>query len=411
MNKFGVLVVSAFSSAGGWNVLSQLSQSAISFCVVLAFAHILTPNEFGIVSAVAILLTVVMSMNRAVLGEQLLVLTESADVVDGYWKLQRYIFVFLTLLLLGVSYFFFEPAVALAAWFFLCYAISDAFRYALFSGMNSLKPRTIAVVDIARMLLAALALSVAILYEDKGVPIFIALYTNVPWLFYAFFMHRARRASAWNYLTSLGKYEFLISLQYILATAATQCLPIVSLSFAGAEIVGGIRLAQSILNPIAVLALAFQPTLIRRLASSSPATAVRTTRKLVVTAVLISMSLVIAAVFTKSTIVGLFVPAELQWIVSAVWIPVVLSTVAVIVGQPGGALVRVRKLGSISLTGQVVGAVMAYLTLTGVMLWGQATDISAAVATGGIGSVSVTYLLMFISIRRSNKSCRISSPD
>lgn len=398
-------------SIGVWNIMSQLSQSGVSFLVILAFSHTFSARDFGLISAAAIILAILMSMNRSVLGEQLLAAKHSRDVVDGYWKFQKYSLFALTIAVISVSYLLVGLLGSLASYFFVMYAISDGIRYALFVGVGEVSAKNIALVDILRFLTALCGLAVALTAELGPVVVVLALLSSTPWIFYATFTYRGNSTSTGTYLASLGRYELMITLQYVFATAATQCLPIVSLSFAGPDTLGAIRLTQSLLNPVAVLALSCQPTLIKWMAHQPKPQVLRAVRRLVIAATAGSTLIVTIAIYAKSAVLTILVPADMASVVSAVWIPVVLSVIAVVVGQPGGALIRVLKLGGASLTGQVCGTATAYTALVVVMCWGQPAQISIAIAAGGIGSVVVTYLLLYLSIRRSNESGRVASPN
>lgn len=394
-----------------WNPAGQLSQSAVSLLITLALAHAFSPTAYGWISVIAIVLALVMSMNRSVLGEQLLATVGGKGSFDGYWIFQRYLFAILSVVTLPTAFLLLGLNGALAAWFFVTFVASDAFRYALFAGAGGLSLRAIAVVDMLRAVTALLCLGASLAFDETLGVVVLAIASNLPWLVFAFVLYRPAKVSMRRYLSSLGRYEMLISAQFLIATSATQCLPIVSLGFSGPTIIGAIRLTQSLLNPIAVLGLAFQPTLIGLLSRQSIRDAVSLTKRLVLGALLIAGTIVIGAVLAQDYIVERMVPRDMAEYVNNVWIPIAVVTVAVIVGQPGGALIRVLKLGGTSLYGQVVGAVCAYTSLAVLVLRPAPDDLALAIAAGAITGVISTYAALVYSLRGPYDPGRISSPD
>lgn len=399
------------SNARIWNVASQLSQSGVSFFAILALAHIFSSYEFGIISVISIVVMLAMSMNRSVLGEQLLATIEVGDRIDGYWKLQRLILCVMTALVFLAVFGFVGLDGFVACWFFVSYAASDAMRYALFTGIGGWKLRSIASVDLIRLVFAGAAALVSWTTQVGSVALALLILSNAPWIVYSLFFYRARRSTIRQYLAGLGKYEALISLQYLLATGATQCLPIVAIAFVGPEVLGAIRLTQSMLNPLAVLALSVQPTLIALLARRTAESAIRMTYRMFALALLGAALVTVIAVASRSLLVDTLVPPDMSELVTAVWIPVVVSIVAVIVGQPGGALIRVLKLGGLSLAGQVLGTIAAYASLMLVIAIAQPVQISLSIALGSTVSVLGTYLLLFARNSRAKGSRRVTGPD
>lgn len=382
------------------SVYSQLSQSCLSLIATVAFAHVLSPTAFGILAVFWLSWMLWLSMNRSVFSEQLLASSVSDDVRNGY---RSFVLLWLgagTLASVTAASFFQIWELLAGVSYIALFVGSDAARYYVMSapphrqkGLS--RPIGMIIFDSLRLMLAFAALLAALADWHSALP---SALLNVSAGLWILPLATGPFGSIWNatahYLQSRGNFERALSAQFILGTGVSQTAPILATIPFGIAALGTLRLTQSLLSPITLLTTALQPTVIRALAARKGKKKVRQTLLvLILTASLMGAILAASALFVLYSFGEHFVPVDQVDAVKDIAIPVSVMLAVAVIGQPGGALIRVRRMAGPSLKGQLIGSLVTIaLCLVAMQLTFQ--HFVWALAIGSIVTVGTTYLLM-----------------
>ncbi|WP_068397070.1 hypothetical protein [Kribbia dieselivorans] len=380
------------------NALPQVLQSGTNFLLTLGFAHALAPQAFGVLSAFWLVWMLVLSFNRTVFGEQLIARAHTGTSVVGYGSvLTPWIagLAVITLVVLGML----GDATALLPGV-LCvilFVASDAVRYDLIhtsvvehGGWSLLGWETVRAVLAVAFYIAVVASAPA------GLVAVLAIATGGVLLLPALpAAGRLRVGGARAWLSTMGSFEAWMSLQFFTLTAANHLLPLAAATLFSASAFGSLRLTQSVTNPAALVATAFQPVLITTFGK-----AVREGHRLrsllarivglaVVGAVVISAAAVAVVVGTGRW----WLPADQTSAVSYLILPAIVAVGWVMIGQPAGALIRVLHLGRQSMAGQLIGLAIT-LAAVAVLLPHGILGFTWALTIGTAATMIATYALI-----------------
>lgn len=381
---------------------SQILQSASSFLMTLGFAHFLAPSDFGLLSSIWLVWMLILSMNRTVFAEQLLTRRGDDPASTGYADFSAAWIIFL-LLATGATVTVMQAwAVLPGAVFIALFIAADAIRYWFMAnsgvGLFSLKTPLTALESI-RTLLAAGFLWLSVCCPESSALAWTAVIPGAVWLVPVLRRFRpVRFRHAWDYLKQRGAFEAFMTTQFLTVTAGSQLLPMLALPAFGAAQFGGLRLTQSLVSPAALVGTAFQPALLTLFAGT---TRKRERCRLLLLAIAAFSAFAAVIVAVGLLIVGLtghiWIPPTQQSAVSALLLPSLAAVAFTVIGQPGGALLRVLRWGGLSLAGQAAG-LTAGLVLA-LLVVGQPGNLLVqfawALAAGQAVTVTVTYVLMF----------------
>lgn len=395
------------------SIVSQLGQAASSLMLTLTFVNVLDAASFGVLAAFWAVWMLIMSMNRAVFGEQLIAQSHLPDLRHGYLD-----FGFLwcglgTLIAVGVAClsnaYGLIPAIICIGLF----VTSDMVRYGEMADgrVDASKKFVLLPTELVRLGTGFVALWLALSDVSGTSATVFAMLSSAVWVVFGLVVGGVPRpAQAAAFVRRREKFEGQMTIQFLTGTGLTQVIPFLALHAFGAAQFGAIRLAQSMLSPMTLLTSAFQPSLIRLYASRRETGHLS---KAVVGTVALSLS--VGAVMTAIAIVGIdifgrhLIPAAQADTVNRILVPMAVLLALVVVGQPGGALIKVFRFGGISLLGQVIGI---SVTLILCVLATQ-RDIQAfvwALAVGSATTVTATYLLLALGLSRTYRR-RIADRD
>lgn len=383
-----------------FTALSQMSQAGVSFLGTLLFVHALGPRDFGVYAASLTIGVVFMSAARSILGEQLIAGNSRAA---GYLDL--------TILLTAVALFGVGMAVAtldtgllLAVLYVVLFVASDAVRYYEISRAEIARVLLrLNVIDLSRVALVGIGLAFSIVGESM-IAIALALGSGIIWLIRgAMITGVPKLRLAGQFLGSLGRFEAATAAQFAVGTLASQAIPFVALAAYGAAEFGSLKLAQSLCAPIALLGTAFVPALIRHVASRGDfEQQVRAMQRGLQIALVTSFVASVVAVAAIQFVGPFLVPAP-NWGTVALLIPQsVIATALVLVGQPGGALIRVRQMARLAVLGQLAGVAAAWVLALITVAYGLPT-FAWAMTLGSALTVASTYILLFLRIARHKR--------
>jgi hypothetical protein len=367
--------------------LTVLSLAAGSFFLTISFSIVLNPSDFGLVAAFGLALALVSSAIRAVFAEQVLVATDREQFA-GLTALT--LFTTATAIVtsgailqsLGQFHLF------LSVLPFVLFAGSDPIRYVRLAQQDSLSLVQLPGIDMLRGCFAFAACLVAShggsVTAVQGVAIAVgAMGFITDW-------RGAGPTAAWRYLRSRGAFERLVLIQFVVSIGVGQLLPTMAIGAFGTAAFGQIRLAQTYVGPAATIASALQPGLIRGFVRSERDGVGRGNVARTV-GIMFSVGLVITGlVLAVATFFG--GPSVPD---TALLLAAGSGGLVAIAGQPGGALIRVRRLGAVSLGGQVIGALVGFgLAVSTIQLGAHLFAWSLAGYTAA--TVVATYILLFI---------------
>lgn len=388
------------------SILSQLGQAASSLMLTLTFSHVLDPVAFGILAAFWGIWMLLMSMNRAVFGEQLIAQSEDALLRHGYldfgflWSSAGLILAVSVACLLNA--FAVIPALVCVGLF----VTSDMVRYSEMSGGRALASQKFVLlpVELIRLMAGLIALCLALTDVSAPWPTVFAFLASVTWVVFGLVtegMPKVSRAVA--FVRRREKFERLMTLQFLTGTGLSQAIPFLALSAFGAANFGAIRLAQSVLSPMTLITSAFQPSLIRLYASRKSAGGLAK-----IVAATVGLSLAVGGVMTAVALVGIsflgkyLIPPEQVDGVMKILLPTAVLLSLVVVGQPGGAVIKVFRFGGISFLGQAIGIVVTLV----LSIFATSRNIEVfvwALAVGSATTVTATYLLLAFGLSRTNR--------
>lgn len=397
------------------SVISQLSQAAVSLLTTLTFVHLLSPNDFGILAAFWSIWMLLMSMNRAVFGEQLIAQAKDAEIRLGYldfgfiWSTIGMAFTATIAISLGLESLI--PGLICVSLF----VVSDMVRYGEMAGRrpSDLRNFTLVPVELVRLALSGLAFVAALV----GLPVYwsviLALTSSAVWVALGVRLNGLPRlARARKFLRRKEKFEGLMAIQFLTGAGVSQLTPFLALHAFGAAQFGGIRLAQSLLSPMTLLTSAFQPTLIHFYAARRGSGRVfRMLFATIAISTLVAGLMMLVALWGINAFGAYLIPEGQAEVVASILLPMGVLLTLVVVGQPGGALIKVQRMGAAGLWGQVVGAcVTLAFCLLAMQLGIQA--FVWALAVGSASTVLATYVLILVTLARSRNRPVISRvPD
>lgn len=396
------------------SVAAQLAQAAVSLLTTLTFVRLLEPAEFGILAAIWSIWMLLMSMNRTVFGEQLLAQEHDQRVRLGYydfgfsWSLLAVLISIAIVLILGISSLI--PGLICVAMF----VVSDMVRYGEMSRRASLgMVAALLPVELVRLVLSGLALGAVLLNLPEAWPLFLAMTSSLIWVFLGLRMTGVPNLSrARNFLHAKEKFEGLMVLQFLTGAGASQVTPLLALHAFGAAQFGGIRLAQSILSPMTLVSSAFQPTLIRFYASRRNS---KSLFRIVLATVGVSSVVAAGTMLVALWVIKAFgthlIPDGQSAVVNSILVPMVVLLSLVVIGQPGGALIKVKRLGGAGLWGQMFGT-CATLVFCVIATQYSIFAFVWALAAGSAATVFGTYVLIaYMLIRSGNRAGRSRVAD
>jgi hypothetical protein len=374
----------------------QLLQAATSFLLTLVFAHALPSADFGALVVYSLVFVLLMTIFRTVLGEQVIARPSAADVrAVGQLALlsgAAYLGVASVLvLLLG------QLALLAGVLTFAGFAASDGVRYAWMALASSRDRVVLLVVDLVRAASAAGALAFA-----SSVPILgdaLAVLAGTAWLAVGLARYgfpRARPLLA--FVATRGVFEVAMLTQFLIGTGVAQFLPVLALWGFGASVFGDLRLAQSIVAPVATLASAFQPavlTLYARGAGGQDDRA-RMARLLALSAVACILLLPLGLAIASALVGSVLGPRGVS--VAPFLVPAVVAVAGGVMSLPGGAVLRVRRLARVSFLGQMIGTVAGVgFAMAGLMA--GPVGFAWALTAGALATVLASYLLLLQRLR------------
>lgn len=381
---------------------SQILQSATSFFVTLSFVNCFSPSDFGIYSAGLIIWMLILSLNRSVFGEQLVVVGSGHASGFGYGAFMGSWLALLFLISLGAVWLVNAWVILPGLFFMVGFVASDAVRYWLLSSRT--QSRTVLAfgmlpIELSRTVMAAMSMWFA-LSGNIAAALTLAPIAGFAWiLLFVSCAVRWRLKDAIVYLRGRDAFEGVMLIQYFTVTGVSQLLPTVALGAFGSAAFGGLRLTQNFLAPATLLGTALQPTLLRVFG--------RTDHRGVNNLLLKAIGLFTVIGLTMGSISYAFfelfgrrvIPSSQYDLVAELVVPVILAIAFVVLGQPGGALIRVLRLGKISLWGQVAGIGIG----SALVLLAASQNIhlmAYALAAGTASTVLVTYVLLVRELHR-----------
>jgi len=381
--------------------------------LTLTFVHVLDPVSFGILAAFWAIWMLVMSMNRAVFGEQLIAQANEPDLRHGYldfgflWSAVG-IFVAVGVACLTKNYAII-PAILCVALF----VTSDMVRYSEMAGgrVNASQKFVLLPIELVRLGLGSIALWMALNDLSSPWPTVFAFLSSAVWVVFGLVVGgRPKLGRASVFVRRREKFEHLMTVQFLTGTGLSQMIPFLALNAFGAAQFGAIRLAQSVLSPMTLVTSAFQPSLIRLYASRRKA---GNLAKAVVGTVALSLS--VGVVMTIVAIAGVdilgryLIPPNQVDAVNQILVPIAVLLSLVVVGQPGGALIKVFRFGGISLLGQAVG-IGVTLVLCILATHRDIQTFVWALAVGSATTVTSTYLFLAFGLSRTYRG-RVANSD
>ena len=381
---------------------SQVLQSASSFLMTLGFAHFLLPQEFGILSGIWLVWMLVLSMNRSVFAEQLLA-QGVGHSSKGYAEFST-LWISSLLVVTGIVVVWMQEwSVLPGAVFVALFIAADSIRYwTMATGeLRFFAVRTsLVALELVRFFLAAGFLWMSFRFPLVPGLAWTALLPGMVWLVPAMpGFRRLRYRNAYTYLRRRGTFEAFMTTQFLTVTAASQLLPMLALPAFGPAQFGGLRLTQSIVSPAALVGTAFQPALISLFAEKAGQhQRVRLLLGAIASFSLLS-GLIVAGVVLMVELTGHYwLPEGHHAAYDDLLLPSLVAVAFIVIGQPGGALLRVMRWGGLSLGGQT-GGVAAGIILVLVVLGKEEasiTEFAWALSGGQATTVILTYSLIFL---------------
>ncbi|UEL30564.1 hypothetical protein [Pseudarthrobacter sp. L1SW] len=386
-----------------YTAASQVLQSGTSFLVTLGFAQLLPPDDFGHLAGVWLVWMLILSFNRSVFAEQLL----SQGLADkrsvGYGAFFIVWISGLTCLtvafLVGVQ----MPQLLPGALYMAGFVGSDAIRYWFFAG-EQVGRAVVLLVEATRFAFAALFITLAMTGFEHTPNMWLSAVIALVWPTAGFMTRRnVAMSGAMAFIRGKSRFEFLLALQYFFATGISQLLPLMALPMYGSSSFGGMRLTQSSLSPLALLGTAFQPGMIKVFGAGRDRKTLIRNLVIGVSACSVVACLMGVAAFWAVRVTGQhWLPKQQLQVVQELSLPVIVALTFVLIGQPGGAVIRVLRLGGLSLAGQVIGIAASAIAFYMVLINnGNLQDFVWAVSIGTIGTVVSTYILLGVHLGRS----------
>lgn len=388
------------------SVASQLAQSMISLIATLVFARQLAPEEFGYLSAFWLAWMLLMSLLRSVYGEQVLVRGNSHESSLGYADFAILIMPLGLLVCYAIVALINKPSLYAGVLFIALFVLSDALRYVQLTDSASASGNSILLVaDVLRSCIAILALILQWTASSSFLPIGLVCAAAVVWVLIGVARNGGVSiARAIRFARGSGEFEKNILTQFLLGTGLAQSVPYLALLGFGPASLGALRLGQSLLSPITLLTTALQPRMLVSLAGRKAAVSPR--RYLVLLILVfcgLACALGAATVTLFDPVSNILVPSEYRTAVGGILMPLVILLSTSVVGQPGGAMIRVLRLGRISLAGQISGMV-ATVVLALIALQFTFLHFVWALCVGGIITVASSYFLLFVHLRNLDES-------
>lgn len=394
-------------------IVSQLGQAASSLMLTLTFSHVLDAAEFGVLAAFWAIWMLLMSMNRAVLGEQLIAQSHDPEIRHGYLDF-GFIWSAFGLILAAIVACLLNSVELIPA--LMCvglFVTSDMVRYSEMAGGRVAGPQRFVLLpmEFIRLGSGLIALCLALTSALAPWPTVFAFLSSATWAVFGLIvggMPKIGRAAL--FLRRREKFERLMTLQFLTGTGLSQAIPFLALSAFGAANYGAIRLAQSVLSPMTLFTSAFQPSLIRLYAnrrnSGGLAKAVAITVGL---SLAVGLAMTAVALLAVSFLGKFVIPEEQVDAVNAILLPTAVLLSLVVVGQPGGAVIKVFRFGGISFLGQSIGIVVT-LVLSILATYRNIEVFVWAMAIGSATTVTTTYLLLALGLSRSRRR-RVTDSD
>jgi isoprenylcysteine carboxyl methyltransferase (ICMT) family protein YpbQ len=354
----------------------------------------------------------ILSFNRSVFAEQLISQGLSSIRSKGYGS---FIFAW-TAVLLAISSW---AAVVMGLnsaipgiLYIAGFVASDAVRYWVMAHLEeewTHSPYLLTYNEGLRCVASGLFYVLTKVYPEAYALVWVAVLIGWLWPVSAIFLFdRLRFSDTWAYLKNKSRFEIFMAVQYLTATGAAQLLPLTALPVFGTSAFGGMRLAQSSLAPLALLGSALQPSAIKSFSKlSRPSRVGRQLLRALAIYFAVSVVSALGAWTVVQTTAEHWLPADQVDTVRSVSLPIIASLALVLVGQPGGAVIRTMRLGALSLAGQLFGISWACVSALYVFSnSGNLLNFVWALSGGTIATVVGTYVLLFVKLYRPLSSRR-----
>lgn len=385
------------------SVLAQLFQSGSNFLTTLAFAHLLSPDEFGGAAIVIVIWMLLLSLNRSVFGEQLLN-TSRREKAAGYRDFASLETVILGALTMCLGVLVAGTGLINPILFIVGFVYSDMLRYWTISLPKYERPSlvsTIVFIDGARALLACVAFVLAkVTPAWESISEILAVFGGWVWVLLLARHIRVRPAYALGYLRRRGGFERHMISQFLVLTSLMQFIPLLGAYVYGARIFGEYRLTQTLFAPIGLAATAFQPAFIQYLSGARTGLVSRLKRILLISVSAGAMTLTVL-VLTIETWADMFVPREQLDGVLKLTPAVAVAVSLIALGQPASAYIKVLRRGLLSLEGQLAG-LMATMVLCAMALSREFIWFAWAITAGSLVTVVTTYYLIMREISKGD---------
>lgn len=383
---------------GAAPVIAQLCQAATSFTLTLMFARVLGAAAFGSFAAYSLVYVLGMSAFRAVFGEQLLAQPSKEDArAVGHLAVGLgavYVALGLTVGLLSR-----DSGLVLGGLYLALFTASDGVRYAWMSFTGSTRRAVLLGVDALRAIAGGSAFLLALDHAAPVVLEVLAVLTSAVWVaigITTFGPARPRRLL--SYLRSRGAFEAAMSAQFLVGTGITQFVPLLAVWAFGTVAFGQMRLAQVIVAPAATLAAAFQPTVIAYYASRAGQDDRATLTRMLTICAAACLIVIPFGVLVAGRFVGAIAPGSGPTVLAYLW-PAAVGVAFIAVSLPGGAMIRVRRLASVSFVGQMIGTVCT-VAAAALAALGTPLGFAWALTFGAFSTVGASYVLLFRRLRR-----------
>ncbi|WP_404443826.1 hypothetical protein LG315_10545 [Microbacterium marinum] len=384
---------------------SQLVHALVSFAATLTLVRLLSPDNFGIYAAFAAVAFLIMAANRGIFGEQ---------IIAGNIDVRGFTDVIGTLALIGatagglVGWWSGSPLLALASIHASATVATDAVRYELMAARVSHGvDRRMLIADGTRLVAGLLALGASTDDHLKVVSWSLLVLSSLVWPTVSGLFSRPPSPSrVIAFMRRAGRFEATMAVQFAVGTGAAQLLPFVAIATFGIAEYGGLRVAQSLAAPVALVATATTPAMIGLISGKrDPREQVVATARLLAVGLPVAGLLWATALLVLETAAGALVPPNQLVVVEGLLAPAIAAAALIVVGQPGGALIRVRRYAGVALSGQIVGVAIAWvLALTAVN--SGLVAFAWALAIGSLATVSITYALLVWRLLRDRRSGR-----
>lgn len=372
-------------------------QSATSLFATLTFSHALSPDQFGVLTVYWVVWTLILALNRAVFGEQLLASSTTSNESQGYSAFMMCWLGTLVIITFGIvvatSAIDLLPGIV----YIILFVSVDAVRYwALSQPSNDIRRAETLLACGESVRLAISALVLIFVLHDIGTAALLWLVAlsslSIAAAFPAAF--HASISAAVGFLRSRKQFEGIMLFQFLALNGTGQLIPLMIVPTLGPAAYGTLNLSLRLIAPVTILGSAFQPALIRYFAGNDGPD---TPKRLIKAGTVVSSTALVTVVACYVAIQHLghlVISPEQLYGVHSLLGACLVGVGAIAVGQPGGALIRVRRLGRVSLVGHFAGVLATVIGVIVAVETGDVVVVAWALAFGTCVTVVVSYALL-----------------